>query len=245
MLKGMIDLSRYLNDFDEEVILKVIMSYLYEGKSHRQIQREILGLPAPERGGGFIAMDILHHYEIHGDKKGLLQDKDIFDVLNDSSGTFYEALRKIIEYKQTEEHVRDNISKNIFRVNTENTEITAKTKNRINQSVLREFVLNLYNNECALCEINKPDLLVCSHIKPWKVDEENRLNPRNAICFCVLHDKLFDNGYFSLDKDYKIIFGSKADSQIKRLLEGLNFKVPLNYKPDISFLKFHYNEICK
>ena len=154
-------------------------------------------------------------------------------------------MRKIIEYKQTEEHVRDNISKNIFRVNSENTEITAKTKNRINQSVLREFVLNLYNNECALCEINKPDLLVCSHIKPWKVDEENRLNPRNAICFCVLHDKLFDKGYFSLDKDYKIIFGSKADSQIKRLLEGLNFKVPLNYKPDISFLKFHYNEICK
>jgi len=245
MLKGMIDLSRYLNDFDEEVILKVIMSYLYEGKSHRQIQREILGLPAPERGGGFIAMDILHHYEIYGDKKGLLQDKDIFDVLNDSSGTFYEALRKIIEYKQTEEHVRDNISKNIFRVNSENTEITAKTKNRINQSVLREFVLNLYNNECALCEINKPDLLVCSHIKPWKVDEENRLNPRNAICFCVLHDKLFDKGYFSLDKDYKIIFGPKADSQIKRLLEGLNFKVPLSYKPDISFLEFHYNEICK
>jgi hypothetical protein len=35
-------------------------------------------------------------------------------------------LEKIIEYKQTEEHVRDNISKNIFRVNTENTEITAK-----------------------------------------------------------------------------------------------------------------------
>ncbi len=31
----------------------------------------------------------------------------------------------------------------------------------------------------------------------------------------------------------------------KRLLEGLNFKVPLSYKPDISFLKFHYNEICK
>ena len=74
MLKGMIDLSRYLNDFDEEVILKVIMSYLYEGKSHRQIQREILGLPAPERGGGFIAMDILHHYEIYGDKKEVVCD---------------------------------------------------------------------------------------------------------------------------------------------------------------------------
>jgi putative restriction endonuclease len=241
----LIDLSRYINDFDEDVILKVIMSYLYEGKSHRQIQREILGLPAPERGGGFIAMDILHYFGIHGDKKGLLQKRDIFEVLNNSSGTLHEALRKIIEYKQTEEHIRDNIKKNNFSVNSKNTEISAKTKIRINQSVLREFVLALYNNECALCEINKPDLLVCSHIIPWKVDRENRLNPSNAICFCILHDKLFDKGYFSLDKGYRIIFGSKADSQIKRLMEGRKFKVPLSYKPDISFLEFHYNEICK
>lgn len=244
-MKGMIELSRYLNDFDEDVILKVIMSYLYEGKSHRQIQKEILGLPAPDRGGGFIAMDILHYYEIHGDKKGLLQNMDISDVIKNSSGKFYEALKKVIEYKQTEEQVKDNIGKKLFIVNNENTEITAKTKNRINQSVLREFVLNLYNNECALCTINKPDLLVCSHIKPWKVDEENRLNPSNAICFCVLHDKLFDKGYFSLDKDYKIVFSAKADSQIRDLMKGLYFKVPSDYKPDVSFLNYHYNEICK
>ncbi len=244
-MKGLIYLSRYINDFDEDVILKVIMSYLYEGKSHRQIQREILGLPAPDHGGGFIAMDILHYFDIRGDKKGLLQNADISDVLKKSSGNFYEALEKIREYKRTEEQARENIWKRVFKVNNEDTEITARTKIRINQSVLREYVLNLYNNECALCKINKPDLLVCSHIKPWKIDEENRLNPSNAICFCVLHDKLFDKGYFSLDKDYKIIFGSKADSQIKDLMKGLYFKVPSDYKPDVTFLSYHYNEICK
>jgi hypothetical protein len=244
-MKGLICLSRYINDFDEDVILKVIISYLYEGKSHRQIQREILGLPAPTRGGGFITMDILHYYEIHGDKKGLLQNMDITDVIKNSSGRFYEVLIKIKEYKRIEEQVRDNIRQKIFRVNNENTEITAKTKIRINQSVLREYVLDIYNNECALCNINKPDLLVCSHIKPWKIDEENRLNPSNAICFCVLHDKLFDKGYFSLDKDYKIIYGPKADAQIRNLLQGLHFKVPSAYKPNVSFLKYHYNEICK
>lgn len=199
-------MSRYINDFDEDVVLKVIIAYLYEGKSHRQIQREILGLPAPARGGGFIAMDLLHHYEIYGAKKGILQNKKISELIKDSSGAFSDVLGKVHEYKQTEKQIKNNIGKDIFIINNNKTELTTKTKYRINQSALRDFILKLYNNECALCEINKPDLLVCSHIKPWKVDVKNRLNPRNAICFCVLHDRLFDRGYFSLDKDYKIIF---------------------------------------
>lgn len=241
----MICLSRYVNDFDEDVILKVIMSYLYEGKSHRQIQREVLGLPAPARGGGFVVMEILHYYGIDGAKKGLLQHKDISNVIKYSSGNLYEALKKVLAYIRTKENVTSNIKNKIFGVTNEDTEISATTKVRIYQSVLREHILNLYNNECALCNINKPDLLICSHIKPWSIDEENRLNPSNAICFCILHDKLFDKGYFSLDKDYKIIFGSKADLQIKDLMKGLYFKEPLDYKPNALFLEYHYNEICK
>ncbi|HWQ96708.1 MAG TPA: HNH endonuclease [Negativicutes bacterium] len=238
-------MSRYINFFEEEVTLQVIMAYLYNGKSHRQIQREILGLPAPARGGGFIAMDILHNYNIHGDKKGLLQRIDILDALNNASEEFALALRKVMEYKRFEKQVRDNIGNKSFFINSGSTEITATTKVRINQSVLRDYVLRLYNNECALCNINKTDLLVCSHIKPWSIDEENRLNPSNAICFCVLHDKLFDKGYFSIDNDYGIIYGTKADSQIRELMNGLRFKKPKDYLPDTSFLNYHYDEICK
>lgn len=46
--------------------------------SHRRIQEEILGLPAPVRGGGFDAMDILHRYGIYGRHKGILKGK-VFD----------------------------------------------------------------------------------------------------------------------------------------------------------------------
>ena len=238
-------MSRYINYFDEDKILQVLMAYLYEGKSHRQIQKDILSLPAPAHGGGFVAMDILHYFNILGDKKGLLQKIEILNELNSASGVYAQALKKIIEYKNVEKQTRDNFSKKKFKINNENTEINAKTKIRINQSVLREYVLSLYNNECAICNINKPDLLICSHIKPWSIDEGNRLNPSNAICFCALHDKLFDKGYFSIDSNYKIIFGTKADSQIRELMHGLSFKKPRDYLPDISFLNYHNNEICK
>ena len=43
---------------------KVLKAYLVDGWSHRKIQREILKLDAPARGGGFVAMDILHKYNI-------------------------------------------------------------------------------------------------------------------------------------------------------------------------------------
>src|SRR5690606_35592708 len=110
--------------------------------------------------------------------------------------------------------------------NNNPTESKSEIKVRAYQNKLREIVLDNYNSTCAICEINKTDLLVCSHIKPWFVDKEERLNPKNTICFCVLHDKMFDKGYFSLDSNFKIIFGEKADNQIKELLKTSKFKRP-------------------
>lgn len=88
-------MSRYLNDFEEDYILRVIMAYLFDGKSHRQIQREILGLPAPANGGGFIVMDILHNFDIRGDKKGILQGKNISEMITNSTDELKTILRKI------------------------------------------------------------------------------------------------------------------------------------------------------
>jgi putative restriction endonuclease len=236
--------SRYINAFDEDTILKVVISFLVDGMSHRNIQKQILGLPAPARGGGFIAMDILHYFGIDGNKKGALKQRNIEDELKYSQGEYKKVLKKIKEYFNAEQEVINNIENSFFLINTNSTELTSQTKIRINQSVLRKYVLDNYSHQCALCEINKSDLLICSHIKPWAIDAENRLNPCNAICFCVLHDRLFDKGYFSLDENYQIIFSSKADKSIRDLLLGLKFKVPTKNPPDPEFLRYHYNEIC-
>ena len=51
-------------NYDNETIAKVIKAYLVHGISHRNIQKEILNLPAPKRGGGFKTMVILHSYNL-------------------------------------------------------------------------------------------------------------------------------------------------------------------------------------
>ena len=79
-----------LNDIPQEV--KVIYAYLKESFSHRKIQREILNKEAPAHGGGFLAMDILHKYEIEGDKKGILNRVPFNEEFKISQGKYREAL---------------------------------------------------------------------------------------------------------------------------------------------------------
>ncbi len=232
--------------FDNYLIAEVIKAYLIDGKSHREIQREILDLPAPARGGGFVVMELLHHFNIRGDRKGILKKYSISELRNNNDLDFIKALDIIDELNIVKEEAEEYFVRNQeINKNNNPTESTSEIKVRAYQNKLRQIVLDNYSHTCAICEINKTDLLVCSHIKPWNVDKEERLNLRNAICLCILHDKMFDKGYFSLDSEYNIIFGKKSDEQIKKLLANLKFKKPKINEPDELLLDFHFNEICK
>jgi putative restriction endonuclease len=84
-------------------------------------------------------------------------------------------------------------------------------KTRVGQYFFRMSVLNSYNNGCCVMGLEKQELLVASHIKPWKVSNEQteRTNPSNGLCLNSLHDKAFDRGLITVDNDYKIIISSK------------------------------------
>jgi putative restriction endonuclease len=60
-----------------EIDFKVIEAYLIHGWSHRKIQSEILEIEAPERGGGFEAMQILHRFGITGEFKNILAGQEL------------------------------------------------------------------------------------------------------------------------------------------------------------------------
>lgn len=243
-LRGEIVLARYVHKFKEEEILKVVIAYLVDGLSHRKIQSKILGLPAPDNGGGYVVMDILHHFDIDGDKKSILATEDINSLIENASGSYHDILTKVKAYFEEENRVEQFIQ-GLSTRGTVGTEIAVETKQRVGQDKLRKYILDIYEHRCALCDVNKDDLLICSHIVPWRVDEQNRLNPQNAICLCAQHDKLFDKGYFSLDESYEIKFGSKADTTIVNILRGANFREPLENPPDRELLKIHFNSYCK
>ena len=100
-----------------------------------------------------------------------------------------------------------------------------------------------YNYTCALCNISIDDLLICSHIVPWAIDEKNRLNQCNSICLCTWHNSLFDKGYITFDDKFSIMFSSKLSPEIIDGFRNLKFKLPVLHSPDIELLRYHRREL--
>jgi len=58
-----------------KIELDVVKAFLCDGLSHREIQKWILKKDAPVRGGGFLAMNILHRFGIREQHKNILRGK--------------------------------------------------------------------------------------------------------------------------------------------------------------------------
>lgn len=119
---------------------------------------------------------------------------------------------------------------------------------RVNQSFFRSSVLAAYNNQCCITGLKQPELLVASHIKPWKHDEHNRLNPQNGLCLNALHDKAFDRGLLGLDDEFRIILSPKLNhaegfNLFFKPFENQRIRLPERLSPNLEFVKFHREHI--
>lgn len=122
---------------------------------------------------------------------------------------------------------------------------------RVNQSIFREKILSNYEYKCAITGIDIPQLLVASHIIPWSVNKEERLNPANGICLSSLYDSAFDRGLIGFDKNYKVVLSNKLQENYEKpyysnyfsSIDGLQMALPEEFKPDIHFLEWHMDVI--
>ncbi len=121
-------------------------------------------------------------------------------------------------------------------------------KTRVNQSFFRSSVLSAYNLTCCITGIKVPELLIASHIIPWKENKE-RTNPQNGLCLNNLHDKAFDKGLLSIDTDYKISISKYLLDYEKERAELYfsNFDnkkifLPDKFFPKREFLDHHYSK---
>jgi len=84
---------------------------------------------------------------------------------------------------------------------TISTEVERNIIARSGQSCFRRKLLNIHHS-CELCGLHYDQLLVASHIKPWRVSNDfERLDTANGLVLCVNHDSLFDKGLISFNYD--------------------------------------------
>ncbi len=96
------------------------------------------------------------------------------------------------------------------------TELFGETKLRRGQQFFRQSVLSAYGQRCCISGIDIPKLLVASHIRPWSVSPNERLDPSNGLCLSSLHDKAFDSGLITLDDRSVLVLSSQLKHAFER-----------------------------
>ncbi len=140
---------------------KVIYAYLKNSLSHRKIQKEILGKEAPAKGGGFLAMEILHGYEIEGDKKGILNNIEFNVEYNNADGKYLEALELLKEFYPEFANESNKIIEMNFPLNTilYGPPGTGKTYNTILRAaqIIENRVIDSYDEALEVFKANLHD----------------------------------------------------------------------------------------
>lgn len=112
-------------------------------------------------------------------------------------------------------------------------------------NALRRATLSNYRHTCALCDIRENSLLVTSHIARWADRPEARGRLENTICFCSLHDSLFEHGFFSLGDSLQIVLRPNIQSRsISTWLTACTHEFNLPpVLPSTTYLKEHRERV--
>lgn len=160
----------------------------------------------------------------------------------------YESEKLFAEFEKTTVEKLNCIPENELPREGKNREQVVKQ--RVNQLFFRNSILASYNNTCCVTGIQNTEFLIASHIKPWSIDEKNRLNPQNGIAINALHDKAFESGLLTITPDFKIKISSLLKKQENsQTIQDYFLKydnqliiLPSKFLPAREFLDYHYNE---
>jgi len=94
-----------------------------------------------------------------------------------------------------------------YKINLPNeTERTGLVTSRVGQGAYRKSILFRWEFKCAVTNYSKKEILIASHIVPWKGStNEERLDVDNGILLSPTYDALFDQHLISFENNGKII----------------------------------------
>ncbi len=114
---------------------------------------------------------------------------------------------------------------------------------RIGQGDFRKNLIH-YWSSCSVTQHMNIEILIASHIKPWKNSTNaERLDVYNGLLLIPNLDKLFDKGYISFDDNGEILITENFEDY-KTLGVRKDMKITLhdNHK---KYLRFHRNKIFR
>lgn len=98
-----------------------------------------------------------------------------------------------------------------FRVFVETGTDLRTVKARRGQGNFAKQIKRMYSHTCCFpgCGITDQRFLIASHITRWTDNEKLRGEMGNGLCLCLMHDKAFEVGLFTLDDDHQVFLDPK------------------------------------
>ena len=168
---------------------------------------------------------IINHLEKNKSKRSIYLNEN-----NNDYSDFKAALNKYRKFIDEKSDLIDDIEEIIKDEIIPKTEKKRLISARIGQGNYREELINLWK-KCAVSECKMTDVLIASHIKPWREStNKERLDPYNGLLLLPNYDKLFDKGLISFEDNGKII--------ISPLIKEEEYKV-LGISPNDELFKVY------
>lgn len=172
------------------------------------------------------------------------RDKRFYKILPGLYGLVNHLDKIPIEY-QPSGFLESQIKNEPISIEVENTSKIIQQTIRIGQEKFRRSLLNEIDF-CPITGITDKRILTASHIKPWRVSDNNeRLDKNNGFIFSPTIDKLFDIGLITFENNKSLLVSKALDKtnvnsigiQPKRIYERL----PIENR--IKYLEYHRNFI--
>lgn len=126
------------------------------------------------------------------------------------------------------------------------TERTGLVTTRVGQGWYRQALLRKFNSRCAATELDIPEVLIASHIVPWRsANEVERLDEENGILLSPNYDALFDKHLISFQDTGEILISDKLSSH-QIIAMGINPTCKINVSEGMKpYLQKHREELRK
>lgn len=181
-----------------------------------------------------------------GELSQLIQELPVFKERNVRGHHMYSAtLSQFAAYLASNggDDVQVDLEQIMNDPTTTPTEKTALINSRIGQGTFRHKVL-LHWTCCAVTGFSDTNLLVASHIKPWKSSTNSeRLDQWNGLLLSPNLDKAFDKGFITFDTD-GLISLSPLFIEADKLGISSSMRIALKPKHE-KYMEHHRAEVFK
>lgn len=177
-----------------------------------------------------------HEYKIRTSKVDTIQEfkdhnkrgKGMYSAAIKSYGTFLADVGQV--------DIRADVQTILDDRKLTSTEKSIMVNTRMGQGRFRKDLVKQWGG-CALTGYQQPQMLVASHIKPWRESNNTeRLDSYNGLLLLANIDKAFDLGFISFKNDGKILISQALESpEVLGIHEEMSFNIHQKHTPYLDF----------